>query len=151
MASDFSDIIVDLVHEAEPGLDERLEVQAEELRNLKCTNPLFGKWIDAYDVEYLLAAFALNDSDFAEHFPKMRHISQQDRIEIVKAFEAHIHNCAHCHRKRGYDIEMDARIEDAFREHQACYLKAKHNPQKTSADSDSENSRKLIAAATAFR
>jgi hypothetical protein len=151
MASDFGDIIVHLVHEAEPDLDERLEVQAEELIGLECTNPLFGKWIDAYEVGYLLSAFALKDDDFAEHFPKLAHISQENRNEIIKAFETHIDNCAHCHRKRGYDMELDSRIERAFRQHQTRRQKSKHLPQKIAEPSDSEERGKLIYAAKAFR
>lgn len=116
MEPGFSDIIVKLVHQAEPDLDARLEAQDEELLRLKCTNPVLGKWIDAYDVEYLLAAFALNDADFSEDFPKLAHLKQSEREKVVKAFEDHFDHCPHCHLKRGYDLELNSRIELACRQ-----------------------------------
>jgi len=114
---DFDDFIIDLVRAAEPDLDERLEKQDEELRALECTDPTLGKWITTYDVEYLLAAFNLNDEDFAENFPEMSHLNHHDRSQIIEAFENHFQHCAHCYLKRGYDMEMNGRIESVYRKH----------------------------------
>ena len=63
---DFDEFIVNLVRSDEPDLDHRLETQAEAVSALECTNSILGKWIDRYDVEYLLAAFNLNDDGTAE-------------------------------------------------------------------------------------
>lgn len=114
---DFDEFIVNLVRSDEPDLDRRLETQAEAVSALECTNPILGKWIDTYDVEYLLAAFNLNDDDFAENFPEMTHLNRQDRSQIIEAFEDHFVHCSRCHLKRGYDLEMNARIEMAYRQH----------------------------------
>ena len=114
---DFDDFIIGLVRAAEPDLDERLEKQEEALRALECTDPTLGKWITTYDVEYLLAAFNLNDEDFAENFPEMSHLNHHDRSQIIEAFEDHFLHCSHCYLKRGYDLEMNARIESVYRKH----------------------------------
>ena len=110
MESDFSDIIVGMLRQAEPDLDLRLEYQAEALDDAKCTNPLLGRWIDKNHVQYLLAAFALSDSDFAEYFPQMADVTEHHRKRIIKAFEDHFEQCQHCSLKRGYDAELDGRI-----------------------------------------
>jgi hypothetical protein len=110
MESDFSDIIIELLRQAEPDLDVRLEYQAEALGEEKCTNPLLGRWIDTNHVEYLLAAFSLNDSDFAEYFPQMASVTEHHRKRIIKTFEDHFKVCRHCSLKRGYDAELDGKI-----------------------------------------
>lgn len=114
---DFDEFIVNLVRSEEPDLDRRLESQAEALSALECTNPVLGKWIDTYDVEYLLAAFNLSDDDFTENFPDLSHLNRHDRSQIIEAFEDHFVHCSHCHLKRGYDLEMNGRIEMAYRRH----------------------------------
>lgn len=111
---DFDNLIIDLVRKAEPDLDSRLESQAEALNELKCTEPVLGKWIDEYDVEYLMAAFDLDDEEFASNFPAMAHLNQNDRNQIIDAFEKHFDQCPHCYLKRGYDMELNARIERAY-------------------------------------
>lgn len=111
---DFDNLIIDLVRKAEPDLDARLENQAEALNELQCTNPVLGRWIDEYDVEYLMAAFNLDDDEFSSNFPTMGHLNQHDRSQIIEAFESHFDQCPHCYLKRGYDLEMNARIERAY-------------------------------------
>ena len=111
---DFDNLIIDLVRKAEPDLDARLDSQAEALKEIDCTNPVLGRWIDEYDVEYLMAAFNLDDDDFSSNFPAMGHLSQHDRSQIIEAFENHFDYCPHCYLKRGYDLEMNARIERAY-------------------------------------
>lgn len=111
---EFDHLIIDLVRKADPDLDLRLESQAEALSDLECTNPVLGKWIDEYDVEYLFAVFKLDDTEFASNFPPMAHLSQSDRSQIIDAFEKHFDQCPHCYLKRGYDLEMNDRIERAY-------------------------------------
>lgn len=111
MESDISNIIANLLREAEPDLDSRMKDQAEALKDSRCTDPLIGRWIDTNHVQYLLAAFALNDSDFAENFPKMAHVSEDQRKRIINSFDDHFAHCVHCSLKRGYDLELDSRIE----------------------------------------
>lgn len=134
---DISDIIVEILRQAEPDLDSRLKYQAEALSEDKCTSPLIGKWIDANHVQYLFAAFALNDADFAEYFPKMAHVTEHHRKRITKTFEHHFDHCKHCSLKRGYDLELDSRIERTFRENRDHLLRQlKPEQAKTSIESD---------------
>lgn len=116
MEYDFTNLVVDQLREADPDFESRREAQADALRELPCINPTVGKWIDTYDVQYLFAAFDLTDEDFAETFPKMADLTQHDRKRILNTFETHIHHCPHCHLKRGFDLELDSRIEKVWRE-----------------------------------
>src|SRR5262245_536922 len=115
MEIDFSDSIVDQIRHEEPDLDARLEAQAEELNELQCIDPVVGQWIETYDVNYLSAAFELNDEEFAKNFPKMAYLTHDDRERIIKTFGEHIEHCPRCCRKSSYDIELDSRIERAIR------------------------------------
>ena len=113
MKNDLTDVIADFVFKSAPDLASRLEAQAEALAEAKCINPLIGRWVDENDVKYLLSTFALNDKDFAERFPAMAHTSKAERQRVVAALEDHFEHCQHCSLKRGYDLELDARIKQA--------------------------------------
>lgn len=115
MTVNITDFIVDLVFQTNPELDTRLEYQAEALREAKCVQPLVGQFIDANHVEYLLSALALGDEDFAELFPAMARIVGTDRQKFAATIERHLELCLHCSLKRSYDLELDARIEKAFK------------------------------------
>lgn len=115
MTTEITDLFVDLVLQTNPELDARLEYQAEALRETKCIQPLVGQYIDAHHVEYLLSALALGEKDFAESFPAMSRIAGPDRRQVAATIESHIERCSHCSLKRAYDLELDARIEQAFK------------------------------------
>ena len=137
MESDFSDIIVSMLRQAEPDLDARLEYQAEALQEAACTEPLLGQWIETHHVQYLLSAFALSDSDFAENFPKMAHVNEHQRKRIINAFEDHFEHCRRCSLKRGYDLELDSRIERTLRKNREDLIHhLKPADPKTSSDAD---------------
>ena len=128
---DFDDLIIDLVRKSEPDIDSRLESQAEALKELECTNPVLGRWIDEYDVDYLIAAFNLDDEEFSSTFPAMGNLNQHDRGQIIEAFENHFDQCPHCFLKRGYDMEMNARIERAYRMNNAAVMEHLESAQIT--------------------
>jgi hypothetical protein len=124
MEYDFGNMFADLVFEADSDLRSRLEYQEEALREVGCTDPLFGRWVDALDVSYMLAVFALKDEDFAAMFPTMAHTTERERQGFLTAMEGHFKRCRHCSLKRGYDLEMDARIERACRQNNDFLLQA---------------------------
>jgi hypothetical protein len=144
---DFDKLIIDLVRKEETDLDARLESQAEALDDLECTNPVLGRWIDEYDVEYLFAAFNLNDTEFAANFPDLAHLNQHDRSQIIEAFENHFDQCPHCHLKRGYDLEMNGRIERAYNLNNATV--AQHLQAAASAEESTAAKQKARANETA--
>ena len=117
-----SDVISDFVIQAEPDLIARLDYQAEALQEIKCINEVWGRWINAYDVNYLLSVLALKDKDFAEMFPAAAHTSEMERQRFSVALETHIEQCTHCSLKRGYDLEMDARLEQACQQNDKLLL-----------------------------
>lgn len=122
MKYDFSDLFTSLVIQAEPDLATRLEYQGGALQETKCTSPLLGRWIDAHDVVYLFSVLALKDKDFAGIFPSMAHVTAREREQLSAVLERHFEDCTHCSLKRGYDLEMDARIEQACRQNSEFLL-----------------------------
>jgi hypothetical protein len=138
MKSEFVDLLAAFVREAEPDLTFRLETQAEELDNLPCTEPAIGKWVDAHDVEFMLAAFALDDDDFAAEFPGIAKLSQQDRQRIIKAFEDHFQQCAHCGRKQSYDHEFNSRVDAVVQNNRTNLLEYLHQqtPEGSAAEEE---------------
>ncbi|HEX5733540.1 MAG TPA: hypothetical protein VF131_11960 [Blastocatellia bacterium] len=113
---DLTDAIAEFVYKSAPDLASRLESQAEALDEAKCINPVIGSWVDENDVKYLLSTFALNDKDFADRFPSMAHTTRAERQRVIAALEEHFEHCQHCSLKRGYDLELDARIKQACRQ-----------------------------------
>src|SRR2546423_8632636 len=109
--NDLTDVIAAFVFKSAADLASRLEAQAEALAEAKCTNPVIGRWVDENDVKYLLSTFDLNDKDFAERFPAMAHISRAPRQRVIATLKEHFEHCQHCSLKRGYDLELDARIK----------------------------------------
>lgn len=113
MKSDIADIIAELVRQTNPDVDSRIAYHAEALSEVKCTRPLIGRWIDSCDVEYLLSALDLADEDFASRFPVASSVKASDRRRMAAAIESHLCECQHCALKRGYELELDGRIEQA--------------------------------------
>lgn len=107
----FIETIAKLVVESDGGFEERLKRQDEAISELACTDPLVRKWIEAYDVEYLLASFSLLDEDFDQMFPSMAHIPSCVRGQILTAFEEHLVSCKRCSLKAAYDKELNALID----------------------------------------
>jgi hypothetical protein len=133
----FRDNSVDKLRQNETDLNSRLEAQSEALRDLECTNPVVGKWIDAYDVEYLISALELDDEDFAKHFPALEYLKQSDREKMISAFTHHMdHECAHCGLKRGFDAEFSARVERSMR---PANLRVVHSSEQAQPESPAES------------
>ncbi len=115
MEPEITEVIADLVHEAEPDLESRLESQAEALLERKCVTPLIGSLVDAFDVKYLLSSLSLEDPDFAATFSALSSMTSERRVELVKSIKVHFNQCPHCFLKRSYDLEIDARIKQVCR------------------------------------
>ncbi len=137
MKSDLTDKIADFVFMTTPDLASRLEYQAEALREAKCTNPVVGRWIDENDVKYLLSAFALEEKDFAAKFPTLAHITAQERQQAITTIEDHLEKCPHCSLKRGYDLELDAKIKQECQKNRDVLLQLlKEEEEADSSDDD---------------
>ncbi len=138
MKHEFVDLLAAFVRKAEPDLTFRLETHAEELNSLPCTEPVIGKWVDAHDVEFMMAAFALDDDDFTAEFPGLADLPQQDRQQIIKAFDQHFQQCAHCGRKQSYDHEFNSRVDAVVQKNRTDLLDYldQHAPETAGDDED---------------
>jgi hypothetical protein len=136
MKTDLTDVIANFVFKSAPDLASRLESQAEALDEAKCSNPVLGRWIDENDVKYLFSTFALNDEDFAVRFPAMAHTTKAERQRVIAAFEEHFEHCQHCSLKRGYDLELDARIKQVCQENSDFLLQMLEEDETESSKED---------------
>lgn len=143
MKTNITNVIADLVLQSEPDLASRLEAQAEALREVECTNPALGRWIDAHDVKYLLSTFDLEDDDFAGRFPAMAHITGPERRRVVAALDAHCDQCPHCSLKRGYDLELDVRIKQAGQQNRTSLLQLL---EESEAEQSEEGEHRVLEA-----
>lgn len=146
MKNDLTDVIADFVFKSAPDLASRLESQAEALDEAKCSNPVLGRWIDENDVKYLLSTFALNDQDFAEKFPAMAHTTKAERQRVVAALEEHFEHCTHCSLKRGYDLELDARIKQACQQNSDFLLQILEEEETEPSKEDEHPDLELVTA-----
>ena len=120
--TDITDIIAELVRQKNTDVDSRLAYQAEELSEVRCINPLIGRWVDSNAVEYMLSALDLDDEDFAARFPAAN-VGAAERRRVAAAIEGHLGVCKHCSLKRGYEEELDGRIERACLEERDFLLR----------------------------
>lgn len=137
MDSDFINVF-ELMQLKESDLATRLASQEEALDDLTCTEPRLGKWFEENTVSYVLAAFNLSDEDFAETFPVLKHISAEQRQNIIQAFVDHIEVCPRCFRKRSYDLEFEGRLESALQENREVLL-AKLDQQEAGESFDEDH------------
>ena len=146
MKSEFIDLLTDFVRQAEPDLDRRLEVHTSELNKFPCTEPIIGKWVDAHDVDFLLAAFALDDEDFAADFPALGHLKQPHRKRIIDAFNDHFQRCVHCSRKQSYDSEFNSRVDHVLQKKRKELLQCLEQ-EVTNEGADEEDERLSVEIA----
>lgn len=116
MKTNMFDAIANLVWQSSSEVRIRSLKQREALRENKCSQPEMGRWVDRHDVNHLLSMLELDDLEFSSRFP-MSHASSQDRRRLAAALARHFEQCIHCSLKRGYDVELDGRIEQACKEH----------------------------------
>jgi hypothetical protein len=82
-------------------------------KDLTCSQPILGRWIDDCDVPFLFDTLALPDHVFKQEFPGIK-LSQKDRETFAKTLDTHCTECARCNSKRVEDIEWKRRVDEAF-------------------------------------
>jgi hypothetical protein len=132
--SDVTKVIAGFVVETDSELAARMEDQAAALGETPCTAPAaFGRWVDANDVKLLFSAFALEDKDFTFRFPAMQHLTAAERQKFIADLEVHFETCKHCALKRGYDLELDARIKKVCQQNNKLLLQLLREEENESA------------------
>lgn len=121
-AVDTSEMIEDFMRQTFPDLDSRVEGHDQVLDEMRCTNPIVGRWFENNVTNYLLAAFAMTDEDFAEEFPGISGLNRPQRQQILMTFESHLSTCQRCGLKRGFDHEFEARLTSACRQNSELIL-----------------------------
>ncbi len=84
-------------------------------KDLTCSEPTLGKWLDDCDFPFLMETLALPDDVFCQQFPGIR-LSQEDRKAFAGLLEKHSTECARCHAQKTEAIEWAMRVDKAFAE-----------------------------------
>lgn len=110
METNMFELLSKFIREKDDDTPNRLAEQEAELKRLECTDPVHGRWIEVNDFPFLIETLMLNDAVFSIEYPTVS-LSLEERKSLVSALEAHCEGCAHCGRKRGYDLEWQSRID----------------------------------------
>lgn len=82
-------------------------------KDLTCSQPVYGRWIDDCDVPFLMETLALPEEVFDQEFPGIK-LSQRDRESFAKTLDNHCAECARCNSKKAEDALWKRRVEKAF-------------------------------------
>jgi hypothetical protein len=122
MGTNVFELLSRFIREKDDDTPNRLAEQEAELKRLKCTDLVLGRWIEVNDFPFLIETLTLNDDVFSIEYPTVN-LSSEERKSLVSALEAHCEGCARCGRKRGYDLEWQSRIDRAIADnHEAIGL-----------------------------
>lgn len=108
--TDFIDLLARLI----AGSDDSDPIERTG-KDLTCSQPFLGQWIDDCDFPFLMETLALPDNVFGQEFPGIR-LSQAERAAFANTLEIHCRECAPCHVKQQEDLELKARVEKALAE-----------------------------------
>ena len=92
MEYDITQTIADLVHAANPDLEQLQAERSARLSQIPCIDLTCGRWVDI-GVELLFSLFELEDQDFAARLPELSHLSRKDRRRFLKHMGAHLVAC----------------------------------------------------------
>ena len=104
--ADFIQLLARLISESDDG-DPPIERTGKDL---SCSQPALGQWIDDCDVPFLLETLALPDEVFSQEFPGIP-LSRRDREAFAKTLMTHCTECARCNAKKAEDIEWKLRVD----------------------------------------
>ena len=114
--------LANLIRQADPEVEFRLEAQANTLRESRCIDYRIGQWL-VDDVDYLLAVLDLDDFNFANRFPSIAHYGEEKRQQTKAEIHHHLEFCQQCALRYGYALELDARIMRVCRENKEELLR----------------------------
>lgn len=120
---DFIKLLSSLILEKDADVPSWLSEQENALKDLKCTNTEFGKWITDYDFPFLIETLTLDTATFSREFPNVQW-AVEERKDFANALEAHCETCEHCQLKRAQDLEWQSCVNRAFAENKQVIGKA---------------------------
>lgn len=124
MEENLIDTISTFILERDDDAPFRLEAQESNLRDKQCTQPRYGAWIDRCDYPFLMETLMLDHAVFSDEFPGVK-FPAKERAELALTLEEHCEQCVRCHLKRGYDLEWQARVDEALTENRDVIGKTK--------------------------
>lgn len=82
-------------------------------KDLPCSEPNLGRWIQDCDFPFLMDTLALPDNVFAGEFAGIN-LAQKEREAFAKTLEKHCSDCARCNAKQADDIAWKLRVDEAM-------------------------------------
>lgn len=117
-------LLAKLIVEKDDDTPSRLKAQKEALKELKCSKPALGRWIERCDYPFLIETLSLDDVTFGSEFPGIL-LPVAERNRFIEELKAHLDEpCCRCHLKASYDLEWQARVDKALFENKALIAKA---------------------------
>lgn len=92
-------------------------------KDLPCSEPNVGKWIQDCDFPFLMDTLALPDSVFCREFPEIA-LSQKEREAFAKTLDKHCSDCAPCNAKQVEDIAWKFRVDEAIADNRGAISEA---------------------------
>ena len=125
MEKDLFSLLSKLIIEKDDDTPSRLKAQKEALKELKCSKPALGRWIERCDYPFLIETLSLDDATFAGEFPGIL-LPAASRSKFIEELRAHLEDepCRRCFLKASYDLEWQARVEKVLFENKALVAKA---------------------------
>jgi hypothetical protein len=108
--TDFIELLARLICESDDDPPRRIG------KDLPCSEPNVGKWIQDCDFPFLMYTLALPDSVFMREFPGIA-LSHKKREAFAKTLEKHCSDCARCNAKQAEDIAWKLRVDEAIADH----------------------------------
>ena len=85
-------------------------------KDLSCSQPLIGRWIDDCDFPFLMDTLALPDDVFSQEFPGIL-LSHEEREAFARLLKTHCTECARCNAKQAEDIAWKVRVDKVIAKH----------------------------------
>ena len=120
MEYDITDTIAKHVRD-EADFDQQDEAHAEALRQVCCTDPSLGRWIEM-GIEFMFSTLALDDREFASRLPALADLNKPARQEFLTSLKHHLRDCRSCTIQQEIEKDLNARIERVCRENSASLL-----------------------------
>ncbi|MDQ3801651.1 MAG: hypothetical protein M3384_19685 [Acidobacteriota bacterium] len=124
MGFNITNAVAELLLDNDEGLPTRLRRQEENLKKKKCINTEIGKWLEDFELPFLIDIFNSPDEYFGRKFTEMKDFALEQRKALLKEIEEHAKICEHCRLKISYDLEWDREVEAAIFNHRRTLKKS---------------------------
>jgi hypothetical protein len=85
------------------------------LASIKCLDKKVGKWLDEFEMPFLMEFLSGSTDEFDTYFSKVN-LPKEERGQICESIIDHVATCPHCELKLKYNVELDEIIHGTSHE-----------------------------------